>query len=195
MPHDAPRRLEQELLATVLGGTFTSRLNQNLRAERGITYGVQAARVERPSVATTVVWTSVQAIHTATAVREIAAELARLAAGGVGEEELAKARSALRLAAIQSCAGLGGVVSTAVQRAVLGAGVEAVEEDLALLAAIGRADLDAAAAAFAAPERVSWVLIGDGATIEAALAELELADRAWYDADGRPVEVPPPPGD
>jgi len=193
--HDAPGRLEQELLAIVLGGTFTSRLNQNLRAERGITYGVQAARVERPSAATTVIQTSVQAAHTATAVREIAAELARLAAGGVGEEELTKARSTLRLGAIQACAGLAGVVSTATQCALLDRGVESVGEDLTRAAEIDRAALDAAAAGFASPGRVSWVLVGDGPRIEAALAELGLAERAWFDADGRPLEAPPAPGD
>ncbi|MBI4879750.1 MAG: insulinase family protein, partial [Planctomycetes bacterium] len=37
------RRVPYELIGTVLGGTFTSRLNSNLREDKGFTYGAAAA--------------------------------------------------------------------------------------------------------------------------------------------------------
>ncbi len=39
---DNPLRVKRRLLNTILGGSFTSRLNQNLREDHGYTYGARS---------------------------------------------------------------------------------------------------------------------------------------------------------
>lgn len=87
------------VMNTVLGGSFTSRLMQNLREEKGFTYGagsyLQMRREPGP-------FTALSAVHTpatAEAVLEFVREIRRMAGEVVPEGELERARSyvALRL--------------------------------------------------------------------------------------------------
>jgi len=85
-----PEAVPLELVATVLGGSFTSRLVQNLREKHGYTYGVGAtlaAGRERALKVSTAVKTEV----TAPAMTELVNELN--GAGTVSDDELAKARA------------------------------------------------------------------------------------------------------
>lgn len=187
---EAPERQLHQLLATVLGGTFTSRLNQNLRIERGITYGASSALVLRPSASYCVAVTSVQAPHTATAISEIRRELERLAGGGVTEEEARKATAALRQSAIESFAGLGGVISSAAERATFGEGVERVAEELSSLASADAASMDLAAKSFVNLEGARWLLVGDGEVLRSALADIGEGSVIQVDVEGRPIGEP-----
>lgn len=73
----------------LLGGTFTSRLNLNLREKHGFTYGVRSRFAFRSRPGPFEVSTAVGNEVTAPAVREILGELERLVAGGptAGEVE------------------------------------------------------------------------------------------------------------
>lgn len=86
----------RELLNQVLGGMFTSRLNQNLREKHGFTYG---ARSYNYALARFGVWflaTSVRTDSTALALREILAEVASVRqAAPVTPTELDRARQEL----------------------------------------------------------------------------------------------------
>lgn len=63
------------LLNTVLGGQFASRLNLNLREEKGYTYGVRSGFYLRKSAGAFVAGSDVQASATADAVREMLREI------------------------------------------------------------------------------------------------------------------------
>jgi predicted Zn-dependent peptidase len=78
------------LLNTVLGGSFTSRLNLNLREQKGWTYGVRSGFVAQRAAGTFVVRTGVEASHTGEAAREILGEVSKLAAEGITAAELTK---------------------------------------------------------------------------------------------------------
>jgi zinc protease len=65
----------RELLATVLGGMFTSRLNLNLREEHAYTYGVGARAIATLRWGALVISTSVKTEHTAAALEQIVLEL------------------------------------------------------------------------------------------------------------------------
>jgi zinc protease len=87
----------EPLLVTneVFGGTFSSRLNQDLRETRGYTYGV-ASRVNamrRAGLLT--ISMDVQTGSTADAVKETLADAETLAASGVTADELDRARQSL----------------------------------------------------------------------------------------------------
>jgi zinc protease len=76
----------------VLGGTFTSRLNLNLRERHGFTYGVRSHFSFRGRPGPFQVSTSVGTDVTSDAVREIVSELEAFAEGGATDDEVAAAR-------------------------------------------------------------------------------------------------------
>ena len=76
----------------VLGGMFTSRLNLNLRERNGFTYGVRSSYSMRRLPGPFEVSTSVANDVTAPAVREIFAEMEKLAADGPTDDEVSAAR-------------------------------------------------------------------------------------------------------
>ncbi len=85
-----------EVLNTVLGGSFTSRLNQNLREEHGYAYGASSFFDMRLSAGPFVAAAGVQTDKTAEAVREFFNELEGIRMP-IGAEELAKAKNYIAL--------------------------------------------------------------------------------------------------
>jgi zinc protease len=76
----------------ILGGTFTSRLNLNLRERHGFTYGVRSRFSLRTRPGPFEVSTAVGNEVTAPAVSEILSELSGMADGGPTDEEVVSAR-------------------------------------------------------------------------------------------------------
>ena len=76
----------------LFGGTFTSRLNLNLREKHGFTYGVRSRFFFRTEAGPFQVSTAVANDVTAPAVREILGEMERLVTGGPTEDEVASTR-------------------------------------------------------------------------------------------------------
>lgn len=77
-----------QVVATVLGGYFGSRLMQNLRARNGYTYGVMAAMVNFDREGYLAIATQVASEHADDALREIYAEIERLRTETMSDEEL-----------------------------------------------------------------------------------------------------------
>lgn len=75
---------------TILGGSFMSRLNQNLRERNGYTYGAGSSFAMRRKAGPFCVSTSVQSDKTAPAVKEIMSELANIGKT-IPEQELQRA--------------------------------------------------------------------------------------------------------
>jgi zinc protease len=82
-----------DVLAKVLGGSFTSRLNHRLREELGWTYGAGASLRARAGVGPFVIATALVTPHAVEGVGEILRMVGELSTADVPEAELAKARS------------------------------------------------------------------------------------------------------
>jgi predicted Zn-dependent peptidase len=87
-----PNYLPLSIGNLLLGGTFTSRLNLNLRERNGFTYGVRSRFSFRSQPGPFQVSTAVGNEVTASAVREILSELESLVIDGVTREEVDAAR-------------------------------------------------------------------------------------------------------
>lgn len=83
------------VMNTVLGGSFTSRLNMNLRERHGFTYGVRSGFTMRRRPGPFLVQTAVANDVTGRAVQEVLAEVERLREQGATAEELSSARDYL----------------------------------------------------------------------------------------------------
>ncbi|WP_437679932.1 M16 family metallopeptidase [Sorangium sp. So ce131] len=88
-----PRRPLLQLINTALGGSFTSRLNQNLREDHGWSYGAASAFTEMKQQGAFMARASVVAEATGPALKEMLAELTKMADSGLTPGELAKVQA------------------------------------------------------------------------------------------------------
>lgn len=160
-----PSRVPLRLLGTVLGGSFTSRLNQNLREKHGYTYGAGARFAPGPVLGTFSAGAEITAKDTGAAIKEFLAEFARLSSGNVTDEEVGKARSLVRNGAVSAFSGLSGIVGTAANYVELGAPFATLGEDLAAMQTTTAKDLNAEAKSAVALDRAVLVLVGDKASL------------------------------
>ena len=96
VPRSTPDYFTLEVLNTVLGGSFTSRLNQNLREEHQYSYGASSRFDMRLSAGPFQAGAGVQTDKTAEAMREFFNELNGISKP-VGADELAKAKNYIAL--------------------------------------------------------------------------------------------------
>ena len=80
------------LLNQIIGGYFLSRLNMNLRQDKGYTYGIHSHFGFRKITGPFLVSAAVQTEHTSAAINEIIAELRRITEEAVSDEELSNAK-------------------------------------------------------------------------------------------------------
>jgi len=93
---DGAERAARSCVDTVFGGTFTSRLNANLREAHGYSYGAGSRIVEERSLALLVASSAVRTDVTGASLTEIRKEFARMAADGIDADELTTAVETLR---------------------------------------------------------------------------------------------------
>jgi zinc protease len=91
----SPDRIPLVVMNTILGGSFTSRLNLNLREKNGFTYGVRSGFSFRRQAGPFSISTAVSTEQTADAVREAMSEVVQFLDGGPTREELDAARDYL----------------------------------------------------------------------------------------------------
>jgi predicted Zn-dependent peptidase len=168
-----PGRYARELVTTILGGTYTSRLNANLRMDKAITYGASATLVNAPPVGYLIAAAQVETQHTALGMREFMAEFKRLGAGAIDDEELNKARRSQRTSRIEEFATLGSILSAAQELASFGRTVESIAPELEAADTLEASDLNAAAKTLLDMGGGVLVLVGDKAEIMRQLSEFK----------------------
>lgn len=173
-----------EAMATILGGTFNSRLNQQLREVKGYTYGARGGfELGRDSG----VFSASASVHTevtAAAVVDALAEIAKIKESGVTEEELAltKAyRTGSLPIALQTPGSVGGALAQIVE---FGLPDDYFTRKYSEYTGLDRSEVDAAAVRRLEPENAVIVIEGDA---EKIMAELEAAGigTVLVDAEGQ----------
>lgn len=95
---DAPDYEATALMAEILGGSFSSRINMNLREDKGYTYGGRASFVYRRAGSTFAAGSQVRTDATGPALREIAKEIATMRSSDATAEELFRVQEGSLLA-------------------------------------------------------------------------------------------------
>ncbi len=170
----ADQRPAWELLSTILGGTFTSRLNQNLREQHGYSYGARARYASGQEVASLWASASVRTDVTGAALAEFLAEFRALRGGNVTASEAQKARAAWRRKKIEDVSRTSSLLDLAADLHRRGLPMQALQEEQARMAKLGETDLNLSASAYAPWEHGVLVLVGDQAKIEPQLEGLGL---------------------
>jgi zinc protease len=177
VPRTHPDHAALQLANLVFGGYFSSRWVENIREDKGYTYGPHSSIEHAVAGSALVVAAEVATEVTGPAMLETIYELGRLASLAPKEDELEQARQyalgTLQLG-ISTQAGLAGLAS-----AYAGSGLrlEFLAEHAARLAGATRDDVAAAAANYLAPARAVSVVLGDAERIELPLAALLPVER------------------
>lgn len=163
------------VLNTILGGSFTSRLNQNLREEHGYTYGARSVFDMRHKPGPFFAAANVQTDKTGAALQEFFHELEGIRQP-VDAGELNKAKNYLAygypadfLTAAQFAGQLEEVWTYGLSEDSLEAYVDRIQ-------AVTPADVQRVAEAYIRPQDMAIVLVGDWAAIKPQLEELQLGE-------------------
>jgi len=176
-----PDALALRVANNVLGGSFLSRLNANLRERNGWTYGARSAFDFRAGPGPFLVTTAVQTDATAPAVREVLAELAGIRAAPLLREELEKGKALLVAWLLNTLSQPEALVEEVARAWALGA---PLDEMGTLLERAGRLDAAGVQAALAAlrPGEMTVVVVGEAAQVrepvEALLGPARLVSAA-----------------
>jgi predicted Zn-dependent peptidase len=119
-PRQHPDFIGMQVVATILGGYFGSRLIQNLREDRGYTYGVMAAMVNLREAGYLAIATEVSAEATADAVEQIFSEMERLRTELVPEDELENVRRSMLGEVMRVLDGPFGIVDVVIENIQVG---------------------------------------------------------------------------
>jgi zinc protease len=186
IPRADPGYAALQAAVTVLGGSFTSRLERNLREKHNYTYAARALvdwqRGAGPLIVAADVFTDVTADAVAAALHDLEA-----LHGPFADDEVRTARALLRHRFVQESERASGLAHTIAALLAAGAPLDAYQRMDAELARLEAADLRAAAEARVHPERATIVLVGDLAKIRPGIEKLGLGAVEVRDADGLPT--------
>lgn len=178
-----------DVMNTILGGSFTSRLNMNLREDKSWSYGARTNWVDADAQGIYLAVAPVQTDKTKESMQEILREFT----GYIGDKPATEAE--LEKVKANKTARLPGAYET--KGALLGAIANMLDkgEDMAWLENYGTRinnldveTIDATADDVLRPSALTWVIVGDLSQIEEGVRSLNLGEVTVLDADGNPVE-------
>ncbi len=182
VPRSTPDYFALRVLNTVLGGAFTSRLNQNLRETHGYAYGASSSFDMRASAGPFVAAAGVQTDKTAESLTEFFTELANIRTP-IPDSELEKAKNYLALLLPRAFETTGSVAGSLQQQFVYGLPDDYFRTYTAHVRAVTSADVQAAARKYIQPDRMAVVIVGDLGVIEPAVKALNLGPLSVITAD------------
>jgi predicted Zn-dependent peptidase len=128
-----------------LGGSFTSRLNQNLRERHGYTYGASSQLSTEDGQTTFLADASVETEVTGAALAELRQELNALASGGLREAEVRKAAEIARHELVERIQTSEGLAEVLAEQVIEGHPPDALRRETLALGLVGVAQADAEA--------------------------------------------------
>ncbi len=160
------------LALTILGGGFTSRLNRNLREDKGYTYGASAGVSHNLAASVISIGADVQTSVTGPALVETLYEIGRMSMTPVSDDELGAAKRFLAGTLAMSTETQAGLASYVTALAIAGLDVSYLKELPAAAAKLSAEDVAVAAATYLAPSLLAPVLVGDAEQIGAAVGRI-----------------------
>ncbi|HVP14355.1 MAG TPA: pitrilysin family protein [Terriglobales bacterium] len=176
------------VLNTILGGSFTSRLNQNLRETHGYTYGARSAfdmyRLAGPFRATA----AVQTAKTDSSLIEFLKELRRIRNDEVPPEELAKAKAYLALGLPSEFETTQGASGMFLELLANGLPLDSYDTFIARVSAVTAGDVQRVARQYIQPDSFDVIVVGDRSQIEGPIRSLNEGPIELRDMWGKPVQ-------
>ncbi|HEY2735143.1 MAG TPA: pitrilysin family protein, partial [Polyangiales bacterium] len=184
-----PRFFAFDVLRTVLGDGFTSRLVQRLREQLGITYAASADMQWRNSGGPFVIATAIDTPETARGVSEILKLVDALATSDVPSAELEKSKESMIRALPAEFETNENTVDAFAELVQLGLPDDFYAHYADGVRAVTAADVKSAAKTLLPSGRLVFSLVGDLKKVRGAIDRLKLGAAQLYDPAGKPIEV------
>lgn len=173
VPRNTPDYYVLEVMNTVLGGSFTSRLNQNLRERNGYSYGAGSTFDMRSAPGPFFASSGVQTDKTTEALKEFFNELNGIRVP-IPADELTRAKNYLALGFPSGFETTGSVASQIGELIVYGLTESAFTEYVGRIQAVTAADVERAAKQYVQPDRFAVIVVGDLKVIEGPIRAANL---------------------
>lgn len=173
VPRATPDFFAIRVLNTILGGAFTSRLNNNLREVHGYAYGAGSSFDMRLGAGPFFAAAGVQTDKTTEALKEFFNELTRIHEP-VGADELEKAKNYLALLLPRTFETERGAANALAQTFVYNLPADYFQTYAVHVRAVTSEDVKRAADKYIQPDKFAVVVVGDRKVIEAGVRSLNL---------------------
>ncbi len=183
-----PDNLKIDAMNEIFGGSFTSRINLNLREDKGWAYGaftfMQNAKGQRPWL----VYAPVQTDRTKDSIAEIQRELREyLGAAPATEDELQKVINNNTNSLPGQFETAGAVLGTLQNNHIYDRPDDYIQTLAANYRELNLQQVRNEAQELLRPDQLLWVIVGDRSQIDAGLAELNLGEIQYLNEDGQPI--------
>lgn len=176
-----------EVMNTILGGSFTARLNANLRETKGYTYGARSGFDYQPLAGAWQAGAAVRTNVTDSSLVEFVREFRRLRDEPVPADELARFKQYLILGQLGSFETTGQMAERIATADLLGLPWRWYGDYAKAIDGVTQAQVMAAARKRIDPARLVITVVGDAAKIRAGLEALNLGEVKLVTMEGAPV--------
>jgi zinc protease len=186
-PRNSPDFAAIQVMNNVFGGTFSSRLNLNLREDKGYTYGAFSAFVMRKAAGAFFALAGVRTDVTGPALGEMLKESAGMTSKPVSNEELTQAKDNLVRSLPGDFETNQSTVGSFATIYVYQLGLDYWTKYPGLISAIDAAGVNSIASKYLAPDRLRVVAVGDKSKILPQFEKVgsSLGAPEFRDADGK----------
>jgi predicted Zn-dependent peptidase len=167
-----------------IGGSFTSRLNQDLREARGYTYGARSRFSVSRGPGQVVSWANVVTDKTGDALGALVGDLNHFAYQGLTDEEVARTRSQSRGELVSIYESVESIAGHLAANASLGLGPDWELASSKRRDVADKAALDALAKRFYDPDHAVLVVVGPSAKVKPMIEALGLPPPELRDSEG-----------
>lgn len=175
------------VMNTILGGSYTSRLNTNLRETRGYTYGASSAFGMRRAPGPFTARAEIVAAKTDSSLIEFMKEL-RSIRDTVPASELLRAKRFLQLQLPGDFETTGDIAAQLVPVVLYGLPLDYYTTYAQRIDEVTQSDVQRVARQYVDPSKLTIVIVGDRKSLEPSLRELGLGDVSVRDMSGRLVQ-------
>jgi predicted Zn-dependent peptidase len=173
---DSPDYAAVQVMNTILGGLFTSRLNFNLRETKGYTYGAGSGYAFRLAPGPFTADAAVRTDVTDSSLVEFFKELRKMRETLVTDEELTKAKASLELGIPDQLETTSQIAARMASLGVFGFTLEEEREFARKVRGVTKADVQSVARQYVPEDRVLVTVVGDLAIVRPGIEALKLGD-------------------
>ena len=188
-PRNSPDEVQLGVVNNIFGGSFSSRINMNLREDKHWSYGVRSFMPAAVGQRLYVSQSPVQTDKTKESLKELVREYADVAgARPITAAELSDAQANETLAlpgSFETAGQLSGAYSTILQYKLP---EDYYNKYTGTVTAMTPAQANALAARMIMPGKLVWVVVGDMSKVEAGIRDMQLGEVRKIDVDGNPVQ-------
>lgn len=186
-PKANPDELAIQTMNNVLGGAFISRVNMNLREDKGWAYGASTIIIDAVGQRPFVVYAPVQTDKTAESMAEIVSEFEAVVGDRpIQADEMAWSKDTQTLTLAGQWETIGAVGGSVTEIVQYGLDDDHYQGYAERINGLSLDEVQNAAPKLVSPSNLVWIIVGDRAKIEPRMLELGFTNIVTVDSDGRP---------